>query len=51
MQNTLTILVETLLQNGGGRPYLTGFLLAIYFLQLPCIQWRLVFTTETVPYC
>ena len=43
MRNTLTILVETSLQNGGGRPYLTGFLLAIYFLQLPCIQWRPVF--------
>lgn len=43
MGNTLTILVEASLHNGGGHPYLTGFLLVVYFLQLPCIQWRLVF--------
>lgn len=43
MGNTLTILVETSLPNGGGHPYLTGFLLVTYFLYLPCIQWRLVF--------
>ena len=43
MGNTITILVETSLPNVGGHPYLTGFLLVVYFLHLPCIQWRLVF--------